>query len=246
MATTTIHPADQQDQQPSGHYLRQYRYNADYGLQATPPTKSVPSLPWGDKAHKGPAQNQKCNKDNNTKGGSNKSWWAIWGEIRRFKVRGPALQLYVAHLLTSEQKETTASPGRPPERKIRHFKVREPPQCLSPYICHDQGCPHWTRNYPKFLWRISKLSKPEYTDYCNNLHALHQEYLRGKIELDDLQDGEQVLMASITKRFFTPATHNNRSRKPLKFDLPSTHHTEAGPALRALLTQVLVQNRGIQ
>ena len=58
---------------------------------------------------------------------------------------------------------------------------------------------HWTRNnYAKFLWHIGKLSKPDYTAYCNNLHALHQKYLQGKIEIDDLQDRKQALMASIT------------------------------------------------
>ena len=126
------------------------------------------------------------------------------------------------------------SPGRPPEERIRRvtFTVREPLQ-RPPNINHDQRLPPRTRNYPKFLWRIGKLSKPEYTDYCNNLHALHQEYLQGKIELDILQEGKQALMAPITKRFFTSATHNNRSRQPsnstsfppliLKLAQPSGH-----------------------
>ena len=125
-----------------------------------------------------------------------------------------------AHLPTPEQKETTTSPGRSPERKVRCFKVREILQYSSPYIHPGQERPPWTGHYPKFLWRIGRLSKPEYTDYCNNLHALQKEYLRGKIELDDLQDGKQALMASITNRFFTSATHNDRSRKHLHSSSP--------------------------
>ena len=74
--------------------------------------------------------------------------------------------------------------------------------------------PPWTRNHAKFMCCIGKLPKHYYTDYSNNIHALHQEYLVGKIELNSLQDGKQALMASITKMFFTPANHNNMSRKP--------------------------------
>jgi hypothetical protein len=127
-------------------------------------------------------------------GGTNRN------KIRRFKVREPALQLPVAHLNTTEQ---TKTPMNPPERKIRRFKVRE-----------EQERPPQKRNYPKFLWRIGKLSKPEYTDYSNKLHALHQEYLRGKIDLDGLQYDKAVLMASIIDKFLDPATHNNRTKTP--------------------------------
>ena len=127
-------------------------------------------------------------------GGTNKN------KIRRFKVRGPAQQLPMAHLNTTEQ---TKTPTNPPERKIRRFKVRD-----------EQERPPRKRNYPRFLWRIGKLSKPEYTDYTNKLHALHQKYLRGTIDLDGLQYDKAVLMASIIDKFLAPATHNNRTQKP--------------------------------
>ena len=174
----------------------------------------------GNTAHEGPAQNIKRNKDIKVTEESNDSWRALREKNRRFKARGPAMKSPAAHLPTPEQKETTTSPGRSPERKVRCFKVREILQYSSPYIHPGQERPPWTGHYPKFLWRIGRLSKPEYTDYCNNLHALQKEYLRGKIELDDLQDGKQALMASITNRFFTSATHNNRSRKPLNSSSP--------------------------
>ena len=127
-------------------------------------------------------------------GGTNKN------KIRRFKVRGPAQQLPMAHLNTTEQ---TKTPTNPPERKIRRFKVRD-----------EQERPLRNRNYPRFLWRIGKLSKPEYTDYTNKLHALHQKYLRGTIDLEELQLDKAVLMGFIIDKVLAPATHNNRTQKP--------------------------------
>ena len=40
-----------------------------------------------------------------------------------------------------------------------------------------EALPQTRNNYAKFLWHIGKVSKPDYTAYCKNLHALHQEYL---------------------------------------------------------------------
>ena len=154
--------------------------------------------------------------------------------IRRFKVRGTVLRSPAVHLATPEQKETATIPGRPPKRKIRRFRVRKTVQHLSPHLHHEQERPPWTRNYPKILWRIGRLLKPEYTEYCNNLHALHQKYLRGKIDLDDLQD---------TNRFFTAATNNNRPCKTLNSTPP--YQIEADPAPWAVPTLVHVQNWGI-
>ena len=159
---------------PSGHYLRRCRYNANYGLQTAP--LKMPSQPWGEKGHEGLAQNQKRKKITMQREEEMSHGVPSGRKIRWFKVRGPAPQSPAAHLLTPEQKETTMSPGRPPACKIKRFKVREPPQRSSPYIHHEQGRPPGTSNHPKFLWRIGKLSKPEYIEHCNNLHVLHQEY----------------------------------------------------------------------
>ena len=117
--------------------------------------------------------------------------------FRWFKVRGIAPQLPAVHLTTPEQNETSTSTSRPPERKIRRFKVREIVQVPSPQIHHDQERPLRTRSYPKFLWRIGKLSKPEYTNYCNNIHAFHQTYLQGEMSLDVFQYKKEWLMVSI-------------------------------------------------
>ena len=68
------------------------------------------------------------------------------------------------------------------------------------------------RNYPKFLWRIGKLSKPEYTNYSNKIHVLHQECIRGKIDLDGLQYDKAALIAAIIDKFLAPATTEHKNR----------------------------------
>ena len=60
----------------------------------------------------------------------------------------------------------------------------------------------------------------EYTDYSNKLHALHQEYLRGKIDLDGLQYDKAVLVASIIDKFLAPdglSSQVTHSRSQLVF-----------------------------
>ena len=57
-------------------------------------------------------------------------------------------------------------------------------------------------NFAKSLWRAGDISKPDYTTYCNDLHALHQEYLQGKIGPVKLQEGKQkLLFFCISPRF---------------------------------------------
>ena len=64
-------------------------------------------------------------------------------------------------------------------------------------------------NFAKSLWRAGDISKPDYTTYYNNLHALHQEYLQGKIGPVKLQEGKQGLLVAINKKWFSTSYSNN-------------------------------------
>ena len=78
-------------------------------------------------------------------------------------------------------------------------------------------------NFAKSLWRTGDISKPDYTTYCNNLHALHQEYLRGKIGPIKLQEGKHKLLEAIKKKRFS--TSYNPSKKSSNATTPAAHPT---------------------
>ena len=114
--------------------------------------------------------------------------------------------------------------------------------------------PPQKRNYPRFLWRIGKLSKPEYTDYTNKLHALHQKYLRGTIDLEELQLDKAVLMGFIIDKVLAPATHNNRTQKPptstsppiiLKLAQPSGQSRHCSASKRAYSTKQTIKSNAV-
>ena len=78
-------------------------------------------------------------------------------------------------------------------------------------------------NFAKSLWRAGDISKPDYTTYCNDLHALHQEYLQGKIGPVKLQEGKQELLQAVKKKRFS--TSYDHSKKSSNASTPAAHPT---------------------
>jgi len=73
------------------------------------------------------------------------------------------------------------------------------------------------------MWRAGDISKPDYTTYCNDLHALHQEYLQGKIGPVQLQEKKQELLQTIKKKRFSNSY--NHIKKSNNASTPAAHPT---------------------
>ena len=81
----------------------------------------------------------------------------------------------------------------PSEKKGRTQKAAE--------LSAGALCQIWI-NSAIFLPHSGDVSQLDYNQYCNQLHVLHQKYLRSEIDADQLWDNKQALLESLeAKRF---------------------------------------------
>ena len=68
-------------------------------------------------------------------------------------------------------------------------------------------------NHVKYLWRSGVISKPEYVQYCNELNALHRQFLQGVISSEELVANKLDLLDS-TKKGFRSYRPSSTARPP--------------------------------